>query len=389
MPRPHNAEVSSASAVQIWGEMAFLPQEDEASAAIEVPGADAGVSESPPHPVRSSGVVELISANRERLRLIGTCLSIALLAISLIVLARTMTGLNWRDLGSAFEATGADQIVLALFFTGCSYLALTGYDAIALKQLKLRVPYKTTALASFTSYAISFTLGFPLITGGTVRYWIYSQAGLSAGRVASLTIIAGVTFWLGMGVVIGFSLVFAPGMIAPFDHLSTLLNILIGIGVLAVIGSYLLWVSRGHRRTRVQGLTLELPGFGLTLGQLVLGVIDLCCASSALYALLPAGTKMAFIPFAATYVFGSLLGIASNAPGGIGAFELTILKAVPAPTQEGLFASLLLFRAIYYLIPFVLALALIGAYEGLRRWTSLREAMRQSDNEDGAPGSRD
>jgi hypothetical protein len=29
--------------------------------------------------------------------------------------------------------------------------------------------------------------------------------------------------------------------------------------------------SLGHRRTRVQGLTLELPGFWLTLGQMLLG----------------------------------------------------------------------------------------------------------------------
>ncbi len=74
-----------------------------------------------------------------------------------------------------------------------SFTALTGYDALALRQLRVRVPYKTTALASFTSYAISFTLGFPLITAGTVRYWIYSQVGLAASKVASLTLVAGVT----------------------------------------------------------------------------------------------------------------------------------------------------------------------------------------------------
>lgn len=38
-------------------------------------------------------------------------------------------------------------------------------------------------------------------------------------------------------------------------------------------------------------------------------------------------------------------------------------------------AVLLLFRIIYYVVPFVLALALLGANEALRRWNALRRAM--------------
>ena len=326
----------------------------------------------------SGRLYQFFSQNRRRLKLFGTGISIALVLLSVGVLAHTLTTLSWRDLRDAFEATGADQIALAVLFTGISYLALTGYDALALRQLRLHVPYRTTALGSFTSYAISLTLGFPLITAGTVRYWIYSQVGVSAGRVASLTVIAGVTFWLGMGVVVGVALVIAPTAIAEINQLKSVVNLMIGLGVLASIGAYLVWVSLGHRRTRFQGLTLELPGFGLTLGQVALGVIDLCAAAATLYVLLPRSTQMDFISFAASYVFGCLLGIASNAPGGIGAFELTMLKSVPAPSAASLIASLLLFRAVYYIIPFVLALAMLGAHESMRRWKSLREAMSHS-----------
>lgn len=52
-----------------------------------------------------------------------------------------------------------------------------------------------------------------------------------------------------------------------------------------------------------------------------------------------------------------------------------MLHAIPAPSQESLFAALLLFRWIYYLIPFVLALAVLGADEGSRGWSGLREAF--------------
>ncbi len=159
----------------------------------------------------STRLTRFIAYAREKhlFKVAGTVLSLAILALSVFVLFRTLTTLDWGDLRRAIFATGDDQIALAILFTAASYLALTGYDALAVRQLRLRVPYPTTALASFTSYAVSFTLGFPLITAGTVRYWIYSQAKVSAGKVASLTVIAGVTFWLGMALVLGLSLTFA------------------------------------------------------------------------------------------------------------------------------------------------------------------------------------
>ena len=64
--------------------------------------------------------------------------------------------IHLADLRAAIAATDGEQIALAFALTSISFLALTGYDALALRQLKLHVPYPTTALASFTSYAVSF-----------------------------------------------------------------------------------------------------------------------------------------------------------------------------------------------------------------------------------------
>jgi uncharacterized membrane protein YbhN (UPF0104 family) len=51
-----------------------------------------------------------------------------------------------------------------------------------------------------------------------------------------------------------------------------------------------------------------------------------------------------------------------------------MIKGVGGSSDQ-LLASLLLFRVVYYLVPFLLALALLGAHEASRRWRSLREAM--------------
>ena len=315
-------------------------------------------------------------------RTIGGVLSVGIFVLSLFVLARVFAGLDVGALRAAIAATSAEQIAAACLLTCVSYLALTGYDALALRQIGAHVPYRITALGSFTSYAISFTLGFPLITGGAVRYWIYSRAGLSAGKVASLTVVAGVTFWLGMAFVAGVSMVARAESLSWIDNLPWQMNAVIGAGVLVAIAAYVGWVAVAPRRVRVQGFRLRLPGPLVTLGQMALGVIDLCAAAGVLYVLLPAKTPIDFPSFAATYVLGCILGIASHAPGGIGVFEATMLKFVPAPSTASLFASLLLFRIIYYLAPFVFALALLGANEGLRRWTALRKAIESGQSSD-------
>jgi uncharacterized membrane protein YbhN (UPF0104 family) len=344
---------------------------------------------SPSSSPRSGDRAAVAAAARRRRKIaarLGAAASIILVGLAVFVLSRTLTHLDVAELRAAFAATSSRQIALGLFFTACSYLMLTGYDAIALRQLKLRVPYRTTALASFTSYAVSFTLGFPIFTGGTVRYWIYSRAGVRPGKIASLTVVAGVTFWLGMAVVIALGLIAEAQPISEIDRLAVVFNRLIGVGVLVAIGVYLYWVSARPRRARLQGLHLELPGLSLSLGQIALGVMDLCSAAAVLYVLLPSHEGLDFFTFAAIYVFACLLGIASHAPGGIGVFEATMLKVLPSPSQEALLASLLMFRILYYVIPFVLALALLGANEGGRRWDALRDAMNraQSDGQDDA-----
>jgi uncharacterized membrane protein YbhN (UPF0104 family) len=332
---------------------------------------------------RDDAQSQIARAATARRRSIGKKLaggfSLAIAAFSIYILGRAFSAVNLADLSAAIAATGRDQIAEAGFLTLVSFAALTGYDALALRQLRVRVGYRTTALASFTSYAISFTLGFPLITAGTVRYWIYSQVGLAASKVASLTIVAGVTFWFGMIFVIGAGLAFRSEAISAINHLTPALNLLIGVGLLGAIFAYLVWATIRRRNVRIQGFRLELPGLGLSLGQICLGIIDQCAAAGVLYVLLPKHSVVDFFTFAATYVFGCILGVASNAPGGIGVFEATMLKAVPSVAGEPLLASLLLFRAIYYLAPFGLALALLGAHEGFRRWRSLREAMRRSE----------
>lgn len=82
-----------------------------------------------------------------------------------------------------------------------------------------------------------------------------------------------------------------------------------------------------------------------------------------MYALIPAEAAVDFIGVLVSFVAAVLLGFVSHAPGGLGVFDAAMLLALPQIETEKLIASLVLFRLMYYIVPFTLALAILGVRE--------------------------
>jgi hypothetical protein len=302
-----------------------------------------------------------------RWRWLGPAASAAIFIASVVVLWFILQEIDADEVLAALGRTARDNLWLALAFTALSYGLLTFYDALALKRLGLSIPYPTTALGSYTSFAVSFTLGFPLVTAGAVRHWIYSPRGVRTSEVAKITVIVGLTFWLGMGLVLGAMLIYAAAPLSAAARAAPLVLQGAGAAILMIGLIYLVWVRGGERSIAVRGWRLELPGTGMSLVQILIGAADVCAAGAVLYVLLPTGHGVPFEAFLAVYVFAAVVGTASHLPGGVGAFEATMLLGLSQIPAEPLLGALVLFRLIYYIGPFILALMLLGLYEVTRR----------------------
>ena len=308
-------------------------------------------------------------------RWLGPALSAALILGSIFVLRAQLADVTFADVTEGFHKATFTQLGFAIGFTVLSYSFLAGYDSLAMRQLDIRIPTLKVIFASFTSYAISFTLGFPLLTAGTVRYRIYSASGISSSKVMSLTLIAGMTFILGMAVVVGIGLMWQAEAISAINQATAHLNQLAGMAVLSAILVYLVWAAAKRRHVRIKQFVIELPTLGVSLGQLALGAADVCAASAVLYVLLPDGHGIAFETFAAVYAFGCILGVVSNVPGGLGVLESTVLGAFSTVAKPDLLGALLLFRLCYYLGPFILGVLSLGIYEVVMRLSREREDL--------------
>ena len=208
----------------------------------------------PKPPTFLDRLIDAIARRRSLLRRLGIAASVIIIAGALAIFLHMLVRIDPNKVRAAIASTSGNQFLLSFAFTALSYLALTGYDGLALRHLGVKIPYRLAALASFTSYAFSFTLGFPLVTGAAVRYWIYAPAGLSAGKIASLTVVAGITFWLGLGLVVGSGFLAASDPIADIDHFHPLANRLIGLAVIVALIAYFVWITRMRwRRAAIVG----------------------------------------------------------------------------------------------------------------------------------------
>jgi uncharacterized membrane protein YbhN (UPF0104 family) len=295
---------------------------------------------------------------------IGFVLSATIIAIAAVVLYRILHGINPRDVVDALAATNWHRFALAAVFVAGGYFTLTFYDLFALRTIgRPEIPYWAAALAGFTSYSVGHNIGASVFTGGAVRYRLYSAWGLSAIEVAKICFVAGLTFWLGNATVLGLGIAYAPEAATAIDRLPPWLNRIGALGILLVLTLYVVWVWQRPRVVGRAGWSVTLPGGPLTLLQIGIGILDLFFCALAMYMLVPTEPHVGFVTLAVIFVSATLLGFASHAPGGIGVFDAAMLVALWQLDKEDLLAGLLLFRLLYYIVPFALSLLLLGGRE--------------------------
>src|SRR5262249_12328976 len=90
---------------------------------------------------------------------------------------------------------------------------------------------------------------------------------------------------------------------------------------------------------------------------------DLGFCALAMYVLVPNEPHMLFIDIAVIFITATLLGFASHSPGGLGVFDAAMLIALWQFDAEELLACLLIFRLLYYIMPFTLATGTLGVRE--------------------------
>src|SRR6195256_4891498 len=179
---------------------------------------------------------------------IGFLLSLTIIAIAAVALFHILRGIKFDEVLEALLKANAKDVAWASVFVAGGYFTLTFYDAFALRTIGwAKIPYRVAMLASFTSYSIGHNVGASVLTGGAVRYRIYSAWGLDAIAVTKLCFVAGLTFWLGNATVLGLGIAYVPNAASAIDQLPAWFNRGAAFVILLVLASYIVWVWQRPR----------------------------------------------------------------------------------------------------------------------------------------------
>jgi len=313
-----------------------------------------------------------VPSNQRIQRFLFPLITVVLFVASISAIGHMLGEITLEQVVLEVSRLSYQQFSLALLFTFLSYWVLSGYDWMALRYLGRQLPYVTVVWATFCSCAISYTVGVNLLSGGSVRYRIYAAAGLSAGDVIRITLFGMVAFSVGTSVVAAMALCLRPDVIAEFTGISSVVLWNIGFFTLSFCIAFLVITFCKQTPIKIGRWKIKLPSFQITLSQLMVSVVDMIFAGGCLYILL-SEPNIPFVGFLIVYSLSFIAGMISHVPGGLGVFDGMILLAfkdsLPA---ESLAAGLVVYRIVYYLIPLVLATAILAVREVMERSTDTK-----------------
>jgi uncharacterized membrane protein YbhN (UPF0104 family) len=181
--------------------------------------------------------------------------------------------------------------------------------------------------------------------------------------------------------VLGLGILYEPEAATAIDRLPPWINRCIGAAAIIVLVSYVAWVWVKPRVIGHHGWKVTLPGGPLTLLQIGIGILDLSFCALAMYMLVPDEPNIGFITLSVIFVSATLLGFASHSPGGLGVFDAAMLVALWQFDKEALLAGLLIFRLLYYIVPFALSLIILGIRELVLNFIVTRQRAVVADSE--------
>jgi phosphatidylglycerol lysyltransferase len=282
---------------------------------------------------------------------LSSFLWLIVLAIALYALHQEWGGFHLDDLNAELTKLRPHHLALAALFTLLSYLCNALMNLLSNRWAGGRAPLLEALNSSFIVSAFSMNAGGTVLGGGAVRLMNRERSELSPSQLGKQTLYAVVAGWTGHACACGLMLIVSsppPAWLA--SHASVPLGVLLLVCALVVT---LLGVLPHPWRSVFPELLYSIP-------TLVVSALDWVFAGLTLWVLVPESSISAS-SFIAVVVMAQALSAFTHVPGGIGVLEFTITRGlagvVAAPSLAG---ALLAYRFLYYLLPFFIALLLLG-----------------------------
>ncbi len=284
---------------------------------------------------------------------------------------------TFSDIWNAILAIPKMNLAGACVACLAGYFALSLYDYLALRYVGGRVTWWKWMLAGMLGFAISNNAGHAVVSGGAIRYRLYTRWRIRGGDIVRMLTISGFTYFLGCAaiLIIGYFLIPA-NLFDGSDGLAMGLNSLFVICAAALLVYFAMTVVFHGKSVKIGGLQFQVPTTQMAAAQMALGITDSLLAGLVLYFCITPYWDISFGTYIGLFVIAQTTGVFSQVPGGIGVFESIFLVALPETVDKAdVFGALLAYRIIYYVLPLIGVGGLFFIYERwlrarMKRWAS-------------------
>jgi len=306
-------------------------------------------------------------------------LTIAFFIAVPVLLFMLLRNQDWGEVWHALTSYRPGVLLMALGFVVCSFALFSSYDLLGRRYTGHKLPARRVLPLAFVCYAFNLNLS-AWVGGVALRYRLYSRLGLDTPTITRILGLGLVTNWLGYLLVAGslFAMGF-PKLPAGLEIGTTGLR-LIGCVMLLVAVTYLLACRFAKRREwQVRGQTITLPSWRLAALQGLMGAGNWALMGLVVFTLLP--DKAGYPTILAILLVSSIAGVITHIPAGLGVLESVFITLLQGQYSQGtLLAALIGYRAVYFLLPLLVACVV---YLLLER---LAARQRGSESPSPAPG---
>lgn len=298
-----------------------------------------------------------------------------------VLLYLLVQNLDWQEVSKALRSYQASTLLLGAGIAFASYLVYTGFDLLGRYYTRHGLPVVQVIPVAFVCYAFNLNLS-SWVGGIALRFRLYSRLGLKLSTITRVLSLSLVTNWLGYmlpaGVVFSLRLVRLP----ESWQLGTTGLQLIGFLLLAILAGYLLACRFATRREwRWKKVEISLPSLRLALLQVALGAANWMLMAALIHLLLP---KEAFYPTVlGILLISSIAGVITHIPAGLGVLEAVFMALMQHQfSKSTLLAALIGYRALYFLLPLVIAVVVYLVLEKRAKHLRKERAARAETREE-------
>jgi len=285
-------------------------------------------------------------------------LAFAFFALVAWLVVRQARTIDWSAVGTSMAEMPVSVLLLGALLAAASHTLYGTFDLFGRHLTGHQLPTGRVMLVTFISYA--FNLNFGALVGGIAfRYRLYARLGLGGAVVTRVLTVSMLTNWLGYLVLAGLVFLLHPIPVPPTWPIEA--GDLRGLGLLllGLAAAYLLaCATLKRRRWMVRGHEVILPSGRLALLQLGVSMVNWMLIAGIVFVLLQG--RVEYAAMLGVLLAAAVAGVIAHVPAGLGVLEAVFVALLtPAVPADELLATLIVYRALYYLVPLAVA---SGAY---------------------------